>query len=189
MKKILYLFWTLTILAGSAGYSQVMAQTPKQHLRIQITYERAGQSLEQAVETIEAVNIINATTTVEYQAGQSVTLLPGFEARNGSAFTATIKPITGSTTVAKSEVPLKLTAFPNPFDQATTIEYSLPADGKVNLWVTDAQGKIVGQLVQDEHQTAGKHQIEWKPQSIVSGVYMPIVEANQQRAASRLIKK
>lgn len=189
MKKLVYVLWTLTALLVGAAFSPLLAQSPKQHLRILITYEGAGQHLAQAVETIEAVNKISAATSVDYQAGRSVTLLPGFEAKTNSVFTAAIKPVFRGGTVATSEVPLKLTAFPNPFDQATTIEYYLPADGKVNLWVTDAQGKVIGQLVQDEQQSAGKHQIEWKPQSLASGVYIPIVEASQQRAASRLIKK
>ncbi|MGF7216833.1 hypothetical protein GGR92_003000 [Spirosoma lacussanchae] len=164
-----------------------LAQAPTQHLRIQISYDRGSQHLEQAVETIEAVNVVSPASSVDYQAGRSVTLLPGFEARQGSIFTAFIKPVTLS--AGRSEFPLKLSAFPNPFDQVTTIEYYLPADGKVNLWVTDAQGKVVGKLLQDETQAAGQHRVEWKPASLSSGVYMPIVEANQQRAVSRIIKK
>ena len=59
----------------------------------------------------------------------------------------------------------------------------------MNLWIIDAQGKVVGQLVKEENQSAGRHQIEWKPQNLDAGVYIPIIEANQQKATSRLIKK
>lgn len=173
----------LTLLAGClTGFA--FAQTPRQSLRIQISYERAGQYLEQAVETIEATNTVGAATKVEYRAGRSVTMLPGFEARSGSTFTAAIRPV-----ASQSDSPLQLTAYPNPFEQSTVIEYNLPTDGKVNLWITDAQGKVIGQLVQAEHQSAGKHRIEWTPQALTNGVYLPVVEINQQRAAGRLIKK
>jgi hypothetical protein len=160
------------------------AQAPTKALRIQINYQNSGQYLEQAVETIEALNVIDKAVTVEYRAGQAITLQPGFEAKSGSTFTATIKSVDTS-----GERPLQLAAFPNPFEQTTTIEYYLPAEGTVNLWITDAQGKVVGQLIQGESQPAGRHQINWKAGSISSGVYMPIVEANQQKAVGRLVKK
>ncbi len=179
-----------TLIAGCLLTTTVaLAQAP-QTLRIQISYQGAGQHLEQAVETIEAVNVVHASATVDYQAGRSVTLLPGFEARNGSTFAAFIKPVSNApSSVAGSEFPLRLSAYPNPFERTTTIEYDLPAGGSVNLWIIDAQGKIVGQLVQDEVQEAGRHRLEWTPESVGPGVYMPVIESNQKRAASRLVKK
>ncbi|QDK83081.1 T9SS type A sorting domain-containing protein [Spirosoma sp. KCTC 42546] len=162
----------------------VSAQTPPKSLRIQISYEKSGQFLEQAVEMIEAVNLVSARSTVSFQAGQSIKLLPGFQAQVGSVFTADIKPV-----ATGGELALQLKAFPNPFAQSTMIDYYLPADGKVNLWITDSQGKIVGQLVRDENQPAGQHRIEWKPDSLNDGVYIPVIESNQQRAVIRIVKK
>ncbi|GAB3749922.1 3-coathanger stack domain-containing protein [Spirosoma pomorum] len=160
------------------------AQTTQQFLRIQVKYEKAGRYLEQATETIEAVNVVKKSASVEYQAGQSVTLLPGFSAESGSTFAANIKAVN-----RKQETPLQLAAYPNPFDQSTTIEYYLPSAGKVNLNIVDSQGRIVGHLVQGENQEAGKHTIDWKPENAGTGVYFPVVEANQQKAAGRLVKK
>jgi hypothetical protein len=175
----------LTVTAiGCMTSAIAIAQTNQQTLRIQIQYEKAGRYLEQATETIEAVNVVKKTANVEYQAGQSVTLLPGFSAEMGSTFAANIKAV-----ATKQETPLQLAAYPNPFDQATTIEYYLPSAGKVNLNIIDSQGRIVGQLVQGENQEAGKHTIDWKPESANTGVYFPVVEANQQKVSGRLVKK
>ncbi len=179
MRFLLTLIGCCTTLMG-------VGQTVPQSLRLQVSYEKAGQYVEQAVATIEAVNKISASTTVEYSAGRSVTLLPGFEARTGSAFIALVKV---ADIGKEGDTKIKLSAFPNPFDQATTIDYYLPADGKVNLWITDSQGKIVIQLIQGEQQTAGNHRVDWNPKTISSGVYIPIVEANQQKAYNRIIKK
>lgn len=175
----------LLILVGCSLSLLSFAQTTPRSIRIQISYEKAGQHLEQAVETIEAVNTIGTRSTVAYQAGHSVSLLPGFQAKSGSVFTADIRPIVN----ASAEVSLQLKAYPNPFQESTTIEYYLPADGKVNLWITDAQGKPVGQLVKDEKQTAGMHKAEWQPVGLNTGVYIPTIEVNEQKAVSRLIKK
>lgn len=177
----------LSIFITLLGYclsQSVEAQVLKPSLRIQISYQKPGQYLEQAIATIEAVNTVGGSATVEYRAGRSVMLQPGFEAKAGSTFTAHIAPVD-----ANGERPLQLAAFPNPFEQTTTIEYYLPADGTVNLWITDAQGKVVGQLVQGENQPAGRHRIDWKSGAAMSGVYLPIIESNQQKAVSRLVKK
>lgn len=160
-----------------------LAQSPKQSLRIHMSYEKAGRYLEQAIDVIEAVNKVEPSTMVDYQAGRSVSLLPGFEAKTGSTFIALTKKI-------ESEVQLQLTAYPNPFESSTTIEYYLPASGKVNLNIVDAQGRIVSNLVLNEQREAGKHQIEWKPTNAPPvGVYFPVVEVNQQKATNRLVKK
>ncbi|AUD05067.1 hypothetical protein CWM47_26420 [Spirosoma pollinicola] len=174
----------LLTLTGCCLSLLTFAQTTPQSLRIQLNYEKSGQYLEQAVETIEAVNTVGTTSTVAYQAGRSITMLPGFNAKSGSLFTADIKPVVSKT----SEVSLQLKAYPNPFQQSTTIDYYLPADGSVTLLITDAQGKVISQLIQNESQSAGKHQIEWQPTAANAGVYIPIIESNKQKAVGRLVK-
>ena len=161
-------FFIILISCGLAinGHAQNSPKT----LRIHLSYEKSGQYIQQAVETIEAVNTIAATSTVEYKAGRSIELLSGFEAKAGSTFTANIKPVE-----IISDLSLSLTAYPNPFEQSTKIEYILPANGKVNLWIIDAQGKKIGQLITEESQSAGKHEIEWKPSSLVTGTYISLL--------------
>ncbi|WP_293682742.1 T9SS type A sorting domain-containing protein [Spirosoma sp. 48-14] len=161
-----------------------MAQSIQNRLTIKISYEKAGQYRERAIETIEASNLLIKNTDVEYKAGRSISLLPGFQAQHGSQFVAQIDPV-----MQQGEPTLQLTAFPNPFEQSTTINYYLPADGKVNLWIIDSQGKVVAQLLRDEDQPSGSHRLEWKPEAISSGMYIPIVEVNQQRVSGRLVKK
>jgi hypothetical protein len=174
----------LTVIGCCVSLISLAQSKPQQSLRIQITYEKEGRYLEQAVQTIEAVNKVGNATSLEYRAGQAITLSPGFETRTGGTFLAQIKTVSEN-----GEAPLQLAAFPNPFEQSTTIEYYLPASGKVNLSVMNAQGQIISRLVQDEEMSAGRHQIEWKANSTSSGVYIPVVEVNQQKAASRMVKK
>jgi len=162
----------------------VLAQTPPRFLKIQVDYNRGDRHTEEAVEYIDATNTVKNEADVEYRAGKSVQLLPGFEAKSGSVFLASLRPVS-----AEAEKTLRLTAFPNPFEHTTIIEYYLPADGKVNLWITNAQGVRIHQLINDQSKSAGMHHIEWNATTTAQGIYLPVIESNQQRATTKLIKK
>ncbi|GAB3506053.1 hypothetical protein GCM10027341_38600 [Spirosoma knui] len=161
-----------------------MAQKAERSVRLHTNYNDATYRLEQAVETIEAVNTVEKIAAVDYRAGQSVTLLPGFQAKAGSRFVASIKPMN-----ATAELSMRLLAYPNPFEQFTTIEYYLPADSKVNLWIADAQGKIIKQIITNVELKAGKHQVNWQPDVAAPGVYVPVIEANDQKVSGRIVRK
>ena len=66
--------------------------------------------------------------------------------------------------------------YPNPFNASTTIAYDLPVAGKVELAVYDILGKKVATLVND-HQTAGKHAVEWDAIGQSSGLYFYQIKA------------
>jgi hypothetical protein len=59
---------------------------------------------------------------------------------------------------------------PNPFNPTTTITYSLPSPGFVELAVFDVQGKTVDTLV-SQTQEAGYHSTTFDAGALPSGVY------------------
>lgn len=68
---------------------------------------------------------------------------------------------------------------PNPFNQQTQIEYSLPQDSYVALKVYNCGGQLVNTMV-DAHQPGGKHQITWKGinnynKILPSGIYFYVL--------------
>ena len=85
----------------------------------------------------------------------------------------------GSPASVKEEVPspFKLIGnYPNPFNPSTTIEFSLPSDGKAGLAVYNMAGQKVRELVL-EQLTAGKHAVVWNGRDnegkpVSSGVYI-----------------
>jgi photosystem II stability/assembly factor-like uncharacterized protein len=62
-------------------------------------------------------------------------------------------------------------AYPNPFNVATTIRFTLPKQGIANLKVYNVLGQEVATLV-DEHLKAGKHQVQWTAGEVASGTYL-----------------
>ena len=70
------------------------------------------------------------------------------------------------------EIPqtVSLTNYPNPFNPATSIQYSLPKQQFVTLKIYDAFGREVAMLV-NEIKPAGKYKIDWNTGNASSGVY------------------
>jgi hypothetical protein len=69
--------------------------------------------------------------------------------------------------------------YPNPFNPATTINYSVPsrwAGAEINLAVFDVTGRRAAVLVQ-ENRPAGEHSVVWDASGQASGVYFCRLEA------------
>ena len=56
--------------------------------------------------------------------------------------------------------------YPNPFNPATMIKFSIPEASNVSLKIYDVLGNEIATLV-DEYRSAGKHEIEFNPGTIV----------------------
>ncbi len=60
--------------------------------------------------------------------------------------------------------------FPNPFNNGTVIRYAQPVQSPVKLTVYNIQGQVVDVLL-DENQKAGMHEIHWNADHVGSGLY------------------
>ncbi len=86
---------------------------------------------------------------------------------------------------------LTLDNFPNPFNPSTTIVYSLPADGKVDLSVYDIRGRLVKTLTRGELRAAGIGNATWRGDDeqgrpVAGGVYLVRLQANGRVATLRV---
>ncbi len=87
------------------------------------------------------------------------------------------------------ELPSEITLaqnFPNPFNPATTISYSIPTAGQVRLGVYDMTGRLVASLV-DETMPSGDHTIHFDASAYASGVYMYVLETGGTRIARKML--
>jgi uncharacterized delta-60 repeat protein len=75
--------------------------------------------------------------------------------------------------------------YPNPFGNSTLISYSLPAISEVTLTVYDITGRLVDMLV-NETQEPGIHQVRWNRRSNPSGVYFYRLKACPERSGESI---
>lgn len=81
---------------------------------------------------------------------------------------------------------LALSAYPNPFNPATTLSLRLPAPGRACLSIFDAAGRVVATLI-DRELPAGETRLAWQPQGLASGVYLARLETGDGQAQQRLV--
>jgi hypothetical protein len=83
-----------------------------------------------------------------------------------------------------------LTAGPNPFRSATTLDFQVPAHGPVRLTVHDVQGRLVDVLENDVRE-AGTYRVSWTPGTEAGrtppGVYWVRLVAGRKTATVRLV--
>lgn len=135
-----------------------------------------------------ATNVIESGATAHYTAGQSVTLQPGFVARAGSVFQATISNVVSQTSPEPGTT-LTIRAFPNPVETTTTVEYNLPEARRVTHTLTDATGRLIRQSDGQEVESAGSHRAPLDLSRLPIGVYLYQVETGGGSKVLRLVKK
>ena len=76
--------------------------------------------------------------------------------------------------------------YPNPFNPSTTISFSVPSDGHVEVSVYDITGRLVTTLV-DANLNSGYHNIIWDATNQASGVYYIQVTSNGQVQSQKVM--
>lgn len=76
--------------------------------------------------------------------------------------------------------------YPNPFNPFTTIEYTVPSVGRVEVQVFDITGREVAKLV-NTNQSPGTYSAAWDGSASPSGIYIYRVRVNDAMAAGRMV--
>ncbi|MCX6640219.1 MAG: T9SS type A sorting domain-containing protein [bacterium] len=79
-----------------------------------------------------------------------------------------------------------LEAYPNPFNPATTITYTLPAATRVKLSVYNISGSLLATLV-DGFRDAGVQQVTFNAAELPSGIYLARVESGSCSSVQKLV--
>lgn len=88
-------------------------------------------------------------------------------------------------------VNVTLSNYPNPFNPTTTISFSLPEDGDVELSIYNVKGQKVRTLT-NEFFVKGLHSIEWNGKdtnnkSVSSGIYFYKISADKETAMKKML--
>ena len=167
--------------------SVVMAQEYPTRQEVSRAVTAGAVSEQKAVEHLVAQNRVERGATAHYVAGQSVTLQPGFTAQAGSVFQATVAAVTSRPTSAEGS--LSATAYPNPFDNVTSIQYKLPMGSKVQQTLFDEKGHVVRQLTGTDVQAAGTYKTQVDGQNLPTGTYIYRLQTDTGSQTIRLLKK
>ncbi|MFN2370289.1 MAG: hypothetical protein ABR506_03945, partial [Candidatus Krumholzibacteriia bacterium] len=81
--------------------------------------------------------------------------------------------------------PVGIAAYPNPFNPATKLAFTLDHRGEVEVLVHDLRGALVARLYRGELD-AGAHEVEWRAEGVPSGVYLATVRAGAARQSTPL---
>jgi len=95
-------------------------------------------------------------------------------------------PTTGITEDSEKPLKLSISAYPNPFNPATLITYSIPQSGKVSLKVFDLLGRQVA-LLEEEIKSSGTHQIPFRGDDLASGIYLVRMESGSKTESVKVI--
>jgi hypothetical protein len=75
---------------------------------------------------------------------------------------------------------------PNPFNNSTTITYTVPKQVRVTLTVYDLQGRIV-RVIEEGQRKAGKYMLNIDSRNMNKGVYMYRLQAGEFSATKKMI--
>lgn len=206
---ILFIFLSINVFGQSNLFTEVSTQEMKMDVN---NHGQTEGNLTVANETIANGTISNhiadetITTSGNFKvedgsvatmrAGYLICLKPGFLAEAGSEFDAKLGDgdFVNNKTVQNDKNPssLKLNAmdikaYPNPLSESTTFEFELLEEGNVVLEIFDISGKSVAVVIEKTKMEKGKHNLEFKAQSLMKGVYICKLSTNAEIATYKLI--
>jgi len=80
----------------------------------------------------------------------------------------------------------ELLVYPNPFSESTTVQYTLPVRGNVQLRVYSIEGNQVV-IIDAGYQYEGKNSITWTPDGLQQGMYLFRIECGYYIANGKLL--
>jgi hypothetical protein len=78
-----------------------------------------------------------------------------------------------------------VTSYPNPFNPATTLQFSVPRTGNVSLKVYDVAGRVVADLHQGEL-NAGQFTVNFDGANLASGTYFARLQGDGFEAVQKM---
>jgi len=170
-----------------------------------------------SIDSLKSSSIVAANADVTYTAGIRIRLLSGFEVQPDGRFHGKIEPCsTGNALLADnsdeilqqlSEADLSVADdleevtpnrpewmnavqvfnYPNPFNEKTIIRYYLPRNSAVQLTITNVQGVVLEEIINENKQTRGIYNFDFNAARLTSGVYLYQLVINDETFSGKMI--
>ncbi len=153
--------------------------------------------------TIMSASRIYTNAAVQFIAGETVTLMPGFHSQRGSSFLAAIIPCNSprpedDDTTTKfedlAEQPevvnmnkASLRIAPNPTRTWTSFDYVVPESGKVRLGIFTSSGQLVTWILNGNQTEKGRYSKQFPGHQLPGGVYFVTLQTNGEVVTERLV--
>jgi len=185
--------WSIEICGIVAG-----EEDPCQENSLAINQMNIASGIYQSGGIITSTGTVEASSNVSFKAPNSITLLPGFEAKSSSIFLATIEncvsafdeAATFRTANSFSNSPSginTLQVFPNPFRETVTFAFSLAQPTAVSIHIFNMNGQLVHTLISQENKTAGNHQVDFTAYDMETGMYYATLRTPDQLLTKQLV--
>jgi len=125
--------------------------------------------------------IDNSTARIKIAAADNIF----FDISNANFTLSTVTGISGNQTEPYT---FKLSQnFPNPFNPATMINFTIPKMGRVTLKVYNIKGELVASLINNELRTEGNYSVQFDGSPLSSGMYFYKLESGNLIETRRMV--
>ncbi|MDD3080066.1 MAG: T9SS type A sorting domain-containing protein [Paludibacter sp.] len=164
-----------------------------------------------ASNSISANSKITTGSKIEYNAGNSIELLPGFEVETGAEFSAYIGECDLSTTsslksakiennesynmynetiidsIEKSDI-FSLMVYPDPFTEYVSFKYYIEEKSHVTIKIFDCNGTLVSVIVDNDLREIGWYNDNFGKSNLSPGIYLYSIMIGEKSKAGKIIK-
>ena len=77
--------------------------------------------------------------------------------------------------------------YPNPFNPSTTIEFTVPNDGRASLKVYNMLGQLAAELFNDGVLAGRAYRVTFDGTRLSSGVYLSVLDFGGKRVTNRMV--
>ena len=155
-------------------------------------------NFESSIGEVKTLQLSDLPSNETFQSRSNNALIEGTATLTNGSFSLTLPKLSitavllsGETIYTRVEAEKKpsnfrLKAYPNPFNPATTISFSMPYSQSVSIDVFDAAGRHI-QVLKNERFNAGPHTLRFDGSNLTSGVYFVRVSTDSHRKLLKIL--
>ena len=161
-----------------------------------------------SAEIITASGRVRQNTAVDFQAANSITLRPGFQAEQGSNFSATIvdcsinalaktnfdkeafndslRSLDNAPSKQRTVTAIKVNNHPNPFHVTTTIQVQVSTTAELDINLYNKMGQLIKPLAKQGYFEKGLHSFSLDGSNYPTGMYFLMVKSETEQVVHKL---